>query len=120
MKIVEIGEWQSPQLRKVDITQDVGGQFYQVEARKFIPRFGDSLERKWSTNGSQQAYQCAPYAIANMEETSTKLEDFVTSTLVSSIEHYIDESDSLLRQTYVMAEKFSHFAKVRSSKSKQE
>ena len=120
MKIVEIGEWQSPQLKKVDITQDVGGQFYQVEARRFIPRFGDSLERKWTTNGSQMAYQCTPYAIANMEETSTKLENFVKSTLLSSVEHYIDETDSLLRQTYVMAEKLSHFAKVRSSTLKQE
>jgi len=64
-------------------------------------------------NGKQQTYKCAPYAIANMEEAGKTLIRFADKTLGASICYYIDETDKLLRNTYMMAYRYSRFAEVR-------
>ena len=112
MKLVEIGEWQSHNIKEVEITQDVGGAWYKLHVREFIPIPGDSLERKWKTKGVQLSYPCTPYAIADMHETIQELNRYVHDTVTTSIEEFTDETDNLLRQTYVMAHRFSQITQV--------
>ena len=104
-KMVEIEQWRSPETKVITITQDVfGGSTFDLVCREFIPIEGDSLQRTWKKNGITQYYPRAPYAIANMRETSNEIKRFVTNNNASSMKHFIDiKNDKLLRSTYAMA-----------------
>jgi hypothetical protein len=112
MELVDIRDWASKRIKTITITQDIDGEFYDLEVRKFIPREGDSLERKWKTDGVEQSFKCAPYAITDMKEAGRTLAQFADRTLGSSICYYIDEDDKLLRNTYSMAYRYSEFTEV--------
>lgn len=116
MKIVEIQEWESPDVKTIELTQDVGGASYKVNVRKFIPVEGDSLERKWTTNGERRSYRCATYAIVNMKETGQQMLKFVEDNITTAIAYYIGDSDELLRETYSMAYKHSESAEASTSR----
>jgi len=115
MELVDIQDWASKRIKTITITQDVSGEFYDLKVREFIPREDDSLERKWKTDGIEQSFKCAPYAIADMKEAGRTLAHFADRTLESSICYYIDEDDKLLRNTYSMAYRYSKFAEVSKS-----
>lgn len=112
MKVVDIQVWDSEQTKKILVTQDIGGSYYSLKVRKFIPMPGDATARKWKINGVEQEFKCSPYAIANMSEAARTLSSFVDKTLEEAIEHYIPEKDELLRRTYQMALKYSKTAQV--------
>jgi hypothetical protein len=116
MKIVEIKEWETSEVKTVELTQDVRGASYKVNVRKFTPIEGDCLERRWKTNGKLQSYKCSSYAIVNMKETGQQLMKFVENNVKSSIEHFIGESDELLRCTYDMTFEYSEKAEASTSK----
>lgn len=111
MKIVDITSWSAPDIKTISLTQDVGGLSYQIQVCEFIPMDGDSLERKWVTNGVRKAHPCAPYAIVNMKQAGEMMIEFVDSAIEPSIQHYINGSDRLLNDTYAMALKHSIVAK---------
>jgi hypothetical protein len=113
MKIVEIQEWDSSEVKTIELTQDIGDTFYKVNVRQFTPVKGDSLERRWKTNGEPRSYKCSPYAIVNMKETGQQLMKFVEDNIRTFIEYFIGESDELLRGTYDMA--FEHSEKAEAS-----
>jgi hypothetical protein len=103
MKITEITNWASSDIKTIYITQDVGDLSYPLCVRQFIPQDGDSLERRWKTRGMDRSYQCTSYAIKNMKEPSENLLVFIDDSIESFINHYIDKSDPLLYKTYLMA-----------------
>lgn len=113
MEIVDIKEWRSSEVKEIRITQDVAGASYKLKVREFIPVEGDALERKWVTNGKQQSFQCSPYAIPDMKKAGQVLIKFADKHIGSSICHYIDETDKLLRDTYSMAYRYSLHAEVK-------
>jgi hypothetical protein len=112
MHIVDIDSWDSDVVKTISVTQGVGGSSYELRVRKFVPYAGDSLQRKWKTNGYQMSYDCAPYAIVDMEGTGKQLKKFADDNLATSINYYIDDTDNFLRRTYAMAYKYSHSAEV--------
>ena len=112
MELVDIQDWRSTDIRSISITQDVGGSSYPLRVREFAPTEGDFHERKWVTDGVQQAYQCKPYAIANMKDAGQTLSIFTTQTIKQGIGYHVDETDTLLRETYVMVFKYSETAQV--------
>jgi hypothetical protein len=117
MHIVDIDSWASDVVKTISVTQGVGDSYYELRVRKFVPHVGDSLQRKWKTNGYAMSYDCEPYAIVDMAETGKTLMKFADENLGKSINYYIndkDDNDNLLRRTYAMAYKYSHCAEVRS------
>jgi len=115
MEMVDIPEWASRNIRTIHITQHVahlrGGWIrYPIQVRRFVPRLGDSLARRWKVNGVEEYYDCAVYGIADMAETASVMETVVDDTLLDAISFYIDEKDKLLRSTYMMAYQYSRSA----------
>lgn len=113
MDVVDITDWASKKVRTIDVTQDVAGVSYKFNVRRFVPKEGDAMARKWKTNGKEQAFECAPYGIASMAETGKALAQTVDLTTNDQLNFYIDESDKLMRNTYVMASRYSLIAEVR-------
>jgi hypothetical protein len=112
MKICEMEDWDSPIIKTITLTQDVGVASYSLQVRKFIPQPGDSLERTWNTAVGVKAHPCAPYALANMRETSKLFVNFVDTHIKTFIDHYISKQDPLLFTTYQMAFKHSRLSAV--------
>ncbi|KAL9607868.1 MAG: hypothetical protein Q9167_007257 [Letrouitia subvulpina] len=90
--------------------RDVGGAYWNLEVRKFIPVQSDALERRWKINGVEQTFRCEQYAIADMKKAGRTLKCFVNKTIGQAICYYIDETDKLLRSTYLMAYRYSILA----------
>lgn len=108
----EIKSWKSADIKTIQVTQDVGDLSYTLRVREFIPVAGDSLCRQWKTNGVQQSYPCAAYAIESMAAAGRQLVEFVANNIEASIDYYIDKSDWLMHQTYMEALKTSKTWKV--------
>ena len=115
--MVDIHEWASRNIKTIHITQHVAhlrGDWirYPIKVRRFVPRPGDSLARRWKVNGVEEYYDCAVYGIADMAETASVMEKVVDDSLLDAISFYIDEKDKLLRSTYMMAYRYSQSAQV--------
>jgi hypothetical protein len=112
MKIVEIAEWRSQEVKTIEITQDLGGASYKLRVREFTPVDGDALARSWVTGGVTKYYECPPYAIVDMEQAGVEYMQYVDNNIATAIESEIDETNKLLWNTYSMAFRYSEFAEV--------
>ena len=112
MRIIEIRDWRSPEIKTITLTQDVGGVSYDLQVREYLPQEGDALQRTWKTGGIQHSYECAPYAIANMQKTGQDIIRLVDNNISTFIEFYVDEDNKLLRNTYSMAYRYMEIAEV--------
>jgi hypothetical protein len=112
MKIVEIDQWRSPEIKTITLTQDVGGAKYDLQVREFVPIEGDALNRAWKTNGILKAHACTPYAIANMAQTGHEIARFADNQIGIFIEFYINKADKLMWSTYSMAYRYSGIMEV--------
>jgi len=112
MEIVNITNWATSDVKTIHVTQDVAGLTYPFRVREFIPEEGDSLQRIWKTGGVQMCYPCKNYAIDDMKQTGREMVSFVDGSIASFIDHYIEKSDWLLYQTYLMALKYSNDTEV--------
>jgi hypothetical protein len=111
MEMVDITNWASDEIKTINVTQEVGGTYYTLRVRKFIPIEGDALARRWVYGGQKYEYECAPYAVADMQEAGRVLSEFSENTLTTAIPFWI-KGDTLLRRTYYMAYKYSLAAEV--------
>jgi hypothetical protein len=114
MKIVEISEWRSPEIKTIEVTQDLGGASYKLQVREFVQVDGDALARSWVTGGVTKYYECPPYAIVNMQQAGVEYMQYVDNNIATAIESEIDETNKLLWNTYSMAFRYSVFAQVSS------
>ena len=103
MQIVEISAWASTEVRTICVTQEVGGTYYELQVKKFIPQDGDSLERKWFSNGEHKSHKCATYAISNMKMAAKTLQRFVQDNIAVTVAHSVDHVDTLLGPAYRIA-----------------
>ncbi|KAK1832991.1 hypothetical protein QBC39DRAFT_403358 [Podospora conica] len=107
MKIVNITRWANPEVKTIYVTQDVAGLSYSLRVRQFILEPGDSDRRTWKTRGREMFYKCNNYAIEDMEQTGRDVVQFADNSIKGFIDHYIDKSDPLLHQTYLMALRYT-------------
>jgi hypothetical protein len=107
MKVVEIEEWRTPEIKTITLTQDVEGLTYDLQVREFIPVEGDSLSRAWRTNGEEKMHAVTNYAIAYMAQTGLEFAAFAEKSIRQFIKFYIDRNDKLMWNTYCMAYKYS-------------
>lgn len=112
MKVVEIQDWRSSEIKTITLTQDVGGATYNLQVREFIPVEGDSLCRGWKTKGVEKRHACTPFAIANMAQTGLQMATFAEQNIDKFIKYYIDKTDKLMWNTYCMAYRYSHVVEV--------
>ena len=100
----EIGNWDSPELKTIHVTEGYTGQSVQLIVRRFRPQDGDKLSRSWvSADGSVKSVNIPPYAIVSMEEAKTALNRYIKMGLVECCKKLLGPQDQLLWQTYALA-----------------
>lgn len=112
MKVEDITDWESPEVKTIEVTPDKGGSIFRLKVREFIPVEGDTLYRKWVSKGVKKTYDCPPYAIEDMRQAGIDLQRTIDENVASIVESEIDDTDTLFWNTYSMAFRYSHFAEV--------
>lgn len=112
MKIQEISEWASAEIKTIEVTQGFGNTSYPLEVREFTPVDGDMLEERWNDEGVIKYHRIPPYGIADMQAAARNLAQFIDNSIGQYIIGAVGYSDSLLWHTYMMAFKHSREATV--------
>ncbi|KAK5702417.1 hypothetical protein LTR17_022344 [Elasticomyces elasticus] len=113
MDLVDIADWASDEIKTITISQIFLDAPYKVRVKRFIPRDGDMLEDAWFQNGTMRKYQIPCYALCDMAETATMLEDFIDHNIGTYIRGAISHCDGLIWETYLKA--FVHYGEARTS-----
>lgn len=112
MDLIDIQDWADEKAKTITISQIFLDAPYQVKVRKFIPQPGDMLKDVWCQNGVKKEYNIPCYALADLVETATMLEEFIDRNITTYINGAIGGSNELIWETYMMAFKHSHEARV--------
>ena len=113
MKLVDITDWASDEIRTIEVTQTFLHAPLKLEVKKFVPVEGDLITEVWTDeNGVVKTHDIPPYALADMEKTAGTIEKFVDDNMITYIFGAIGLLDTLLWDTYIMAFKHSQNARV--------
>ena len=100
----EIGNWESPDLKTIHVTEGYTGQAVQLTVRRFKPQDGDKLNRSWvSADGSTKSVTIPPYAIVNLEAAKAAFGRYIKLGLVDCCKKLLGPQEHLLWQTYALA-----------------
>jgi len=109
MKLKDITEWQSSDLRTVLVKSDVCEVPLRLVARKFfpIPR-KDSIHRSWvdPRSGVKKFKETTPYAIVNMKNAVHDMKEYIATNVWKCMDHFLNGSDQLVKETYGFARKY--------------
>lgn len=117
MKLKDISEWESPNLRTIYVRSDVCEVALKLQVRKFIPiPHKDSIHRSWVDNrngGVRKFKKTTPYAIVNMKNAVHDMREYVSANVFKCMDFFLRGSDQLVRETYEFARK--HMQRVEVS-----
>jgi hypothetical protein len=113
MKLHDITNWRSPEVKTILVTQDRGSSAFKLHVKEFIPMEGDRLQKDWMHNGVRKVRKLPPYAIADIRAATKEIQNFVDNNAASYIEDDLDESDKLIWNTYSMAFRCARFTQAR-------
>ncbi len=100
----EIGNWETPELKSILVTEGYTGQSVQLTVRRFKPQDGDKLSRSWvSADGTNKSVNIPPYAIVNLEAAKVAFNQYIKHGLVECCNTLVDRKDPILWKTYSLA-----------------
>jgi hypothetical protein len=113
MKVYDITNWRSPDVKTILVTQDRGSGAIRLDVKEFVPVEGDQLHKDWMDNGVRRIWKIPPYAIADIRAATKEIRNFVDRNAATYIEDDLDEFDKLFWDTYAMAFRHTSLAPVR-------
>jgi hypothetical protein len=119
MKLKDISEWESQNLRTVLVKSDVCEVPLKLVVRRFIPiPHKDSIHRSWvdHRNGVKKFKKTTPYAVVNMKNAVQDMREYVTANVFKCMEYFLRGSDQLVKDTYEFARK--HMQRVESDEER--
>ncbi|TLS25204.1 hypothetical protein PpBr36_07918, partial [Pyricularia pennisetigena] len=82
-------------------------EFYDVpvrlEVRRFLPKEGDVLDRKWTWNGHGMVTRLAPFALHSIHATATAISKYIEENAFRAMTASVAGCDPIIRDTYTMA-----------------
>jgi hypothetical protein len=116
MKLKDISDWASPQLRTILVQSDICEVPLKVVVREFVPiPHKDEMHRSWMDHkrGIKKFKKTTPYAIANMRNAVEDMREYVTANIFKCVDFFLQGSDTLVKETYQFARK--HMQRVEVS-----
>ncbi len=113
MKLKDINNWASTEVRTIQVKSDVCTVPYELSVRKFVPIPEDSLHRAWVDGKVTKFKETTPYAIVNMASTVETMRQYVTTHMFDSVDWILRDADPLIKMTYDFARK--HMKRVQVS-----
>lgn len=115
MKLKDISDWESPELRTILVQSDVCETPLKLVVRKFIPiPTKDSIHRSWVDHrkGIKKFKITTPYAIVNMRNAVQDMREYVAANVFNCMEYFLRGSDQLIKETYEFARKYMQRVEV--------
>jgi len=112
MELNDIDNWNSSEVKTIEITYDYSPRPLTLQVRKFKPHEGDMLHRSWKHGGVKKSVLLPPYAIASFEAAEKIYRDYITQEGHEFFASTIDSSNGLLWETMRTAIKASKNAMV--------
>lgn len=107
MTIVNLTDWESPDIKFIDVSHGFCTDPIKLEVRRFIPEEGDVLERKWVHEGVHKRKRVEPYAIENMRNAAHEVKRYITANVPLSLVNFLEDRHKVVRDTYMLAYKQS-------------
>jgi hypothetical protein len=100
----DIGNWESSQIRTIQVTEGYTGKSVRLQVRQFKPQEGDKVKRSWvSRNGNKHEVNIPAFAIVNLDEARAEFNQYIKGGMVACCHHLLSSRDKLLWRTYSLA-----------------
>lgn len=86
----------------------------QLQVRRFIPKDGDVLDRKWTWDGYGMVTRLAPFALHSIHATATAISRYIEENTFIAMTASVAGCDPIIRDTYTMAIRHWYTLDVRS------
>ncbi|KAL2123770.1 hypothetical protein VTJ04DRAFT_135 [Mycothermus thermophilus] len=113
MRLKDITDWESPDIRTIEVMSDVCDEPLKLLVRKFKPIPQDSITKSWwdKTAGIRRYKKTTPYAIVNMKKTVDDMLSYIAKYALKSVVYVLRRSDQLVKETYAFAARYRPDAK---------
>lgn len=117
MDLVDMTDWASDDIRTILVSQVSLDAPFALVVRRFIPREGDRLEKRWHKDGVERQFPVPPYAIVNMAEAAESIETMVRLKQPLYLQSLLkkgpeDHCGDFLWETYMFAFRHPYQVKV--------
>jgi hypothetical protein len=100
----DIGNWDSSQIRTIQVTEGYTGKSVRLQVRQFRPQEGDKIKRSWvARNGNKHEVNIPTFAIVNLDEARAEFNQYIKAGMVACCHHLLGSRDQLLWRTYSLA-----------------
>jgi hypothetical protein len=107
MKMVDVVDWESPEIKFIEVSHGFCQDPIRLEVRKFVPEDGDVLDRKWVDGQVRKTKRVEPYAIVNMTKAAQEVRRYIYNNVHACLTIFLENHDNLVRDTYLLAYKQS-------------
>ncbi|EGY21724.1 uncharacterized protein VDAG_03164 [Verticillium dahliae VdLs.17] len=107
-----IASWDSPDERKIQISEGLSNSPVELRVKRFIPQQGDKLDRSWcAKDGIKHSVTIPPYAIVDLDEAQRAytmyIKNCIRNSFVLVLDRVLGAERNLLWGTYYLAWKLS-------------
>jgi hypothetical protein len=100
----DIGNWESSQVRTIEVTEGYTGLSVKLQVRRFKPQEGDKVKRSWvSKNGRRHEVDIPAFAIVNLDDAKAAFDRYIKAGMVKCCNRLVGSQDELLWRTYELA-----------------
>jgi len=107
---MDVGDWADDSVRVIDISLGLSPTPMTLRVRKFRPRDGDVLKRRWVDNGVSKEQELPPYALADAHKTAIDFKKYLRDHAFDGLTEAVKDSDDLIRRTYNMV--LNHYSSL--------
>ncbi|KAL2271980.1 hypothetical protein VTJ83DRAFT_1351 [Remersonia thermophila] len=108
MTLANITDWESPDVRVIDVESTVCPVPLRLHVRKFKPLKGkDATHKTWvDKTGIRKFKPTTPYAIVNMKDAAQHMKAYIAKYFFASMECVLKGRDQWVVETYSFAQKY--------------
>lgn len=110
MKLKDISDWSSIEVRSISIKSDVCPTPLIVSVRRFVPIPQDSLHKGWMDGKVKKFKEVTPFAIVNMSVAVKDMWEHVNTHVFQCMAFFLEGRDAFLRETYAFARRYMTMA----------
>ncbi|KAK3935865.1 hypothetical protein QBC46DRAFT_270825 [Diplogelasinospora grovesii] len=101
-QVMDVGDNADNVIRTVVMSQGLSKKPIILQVRRFIPREGDVLNRRYIDNGVPKEERIAPFCLADVEKTAKGFQHYIRENALDGLAEAAKGSDDLVQFTFAM------------------
>lgn len=112
-KVVDVADYPDNQVYDILIDHGLCANPVRVRVRRFVPRDGDVLCRRFVDNGVPKEQHVEPFCLADAEKTAREFKEYIYHNALAGLTEAVKASDDLVRDVFAMIAKHCSSLPVR-------